>query len=238
MVVPILAQELLDEKNPVKPFAEKILSELKLTPVEKKEVGVRRRVKVKKVLEEFEEVGAPLRKLTKKLLTPKKKSTKKLTARERRILRGLRKKKFTAIERFGRSLVRQKQAKQLRPRPQQVSPLSSDNRHERRLRSLQNDSDDYERHLRNSQVPENYFLRKMRIAKRRRLLQREFARKNNLLARQQEMPRETFKVIDEDFNILKPVLNIMEKTPNSISINEKRQFNILQTKEAGNSLHF
>lgn len=116
--------------------------------------------------------------------------------------------------------------------------FSQDNIHEIRMAQEQQKVDRYEKHLRKSQVPRDFFLRKRALAQRKILLQREFARRNNLLARQVDLPQGNldFLNVDEENNILRSE-NIMEPKENSINILHPRN-SILSTRESGNNLRF
>lgn len=114
------------------------------------------------------------------------------------------------------------------------------NVHEARLRKLQSDIDRYETGLRDREVAEDFYRRKAALKKRKILLAREFARRNNILAAQRfQKPEEDFDILDvDDENQILKAPNVWKQKPDSINVLKKRNFNILQTRESGNNFSF
>jgi len=178
---------------------------------------------------------------------PKKPISKK--ARKRKAF--LTKQRKAKFEKFRRGVIKLRpKARKVRPKrlsPGEIAELrslgivpspSEDNRHMARLNQMERKADRYEKALADGQVPYDYFLRKQAIKKRKLQAMRDFARRNNLLAKQHEMPKEDFNILDVDSenNILKSE-NIMRKKEDSINILSPRR-SILATRQHGNDLSF
>lgn len=207
-----------------------------------REKGVKQKIASREKIARLKEKQKLTKEQKKIILQLKKKDLKqKLTQR---------KKQGTPLQRFGKQLARQQKPKRKQTlsageikefRSFGIEPLgvgSFDNKHEQNLRGMNAEVDLYEKTLRDGEVPRDFFLRRRAIKEKKRRLEQEFARRNNILARQHQMPADDLRIlsVNPENNILRSQ-NIMKKREDSINILAPRN-SILNTRDSGNNLKF